>query len=98
MAKLPMNRAELERAVHAKTHSDFKGRLDGVPTILVLRTGGTTLVTMSGLTDEELDDKARALGILPALPPVACKVCSYGSTMKLSGGRRKCGVCDTVTG
>lgn len=38
------------------THADFKGTMDGVRTILVLR-GGTCLVALDGLTDNEIADR-----------------------------------------
>lgn len=43
--------------IWAKTHSDFKGTLNGERTVLVLRNGGTTLVPLTGLTLAEIADK-----------------------------------------
>lgn len=92
----PEQRKKLERAVWSKTHRDFRGMIDGVRTILVLRPDGTTLVPMSGLTNDELADKARLKGLLPPEPPVPCAVCGAKNTAKLFNGSRKCGLCGTV--
>lgn len=35
------------------THRDYKGKVDGVKMIMINRSGGTTLVDLEGLTDEE---------------------------------------------
>lgn len=43
--------------VYQRTHSDFKGRMDGVRTIMVLRQGGSTLVRLDDLTEAEIDDR-----------------------------------------
>ena len=39
------------------THSDYKGKIDGVRCFLVLRPGGTQLVPFDGLTDAEKLEK-----------------------------------------
>jgi hypothetical protein len=39
-----------------RTHRDFKGRMDGVRTIMVYR-NGTCLVALDDLTDEEIESK-----------------------------------------
>lgn len=51
-----LTRAEKLRLIYRWTHSDFKGRIDGEPSILVLR-GSTTLVMLKDLTDAEIADK-----------------------------------------
>ena len=40
-------------AIWGATHKDFKGRIDGVRMIMVLR-GGSCLVPLDVLTDEEI--------------------------------------------
>jgi len=44
-------------AVWRNTHRDFRGGRGFERTILVLRQGGTCLVSLYGLTDEEIDRK-----------------------------------------
>lgn len=39
------------------THRDYRGTMNGVRTILTLRQGGTTLVRLDDLTDDEKADK-----------------------------------------
>ncbi len=43
-----------EDAVWRATHNDYRGMIDGQRTIMVLRGGGSCLVTLGGLTDEEI--------------------------------------------
>jgi hypothetical protein len=57
-------RAKLEKGVYRKTHKDFKGRLDGKPSILVCRAEGTTIVTMEQLTEEELLSRAKSFKLV----------------------------------
>jgi len=45
------------KAVWRKTHRDYKTTIGGVQCILVLREGGTWLVQLDGLTDEEIERK-----------------------------------------
>lgn len=47
------------RLIWKHTHPDFKGIMNGVRTILTLRQGGTTLVRLDDLTDEEKADKLK---------------------------------------
>lgn len=47
-------RAKLLTLIYRHTPRDYKGRLNGERTVLVLRKGGTTLVPLSALTDEEI--------------------------------------------
>jgi hypothetical protein len=42
------------------THSDYRGKLSGIKSCLVLRSGGTTLTTIIGLTDQEFKYKLAA--------------------------------------
>lgn len=55
---------EIRALVWQHTHRDFRGVTDGVRTVLILRAGGTTLVSLSSLTDDEclakLTSKERA--------------------------------------
>jgi len=41
--------------IYRFTHRDYKGKINGVKTILVLRNGGTTLVALDSLTDAEIE-------------------------------------------
>lgn len=52
-----MPRNQQLNMVYQRTHSDFKGRIDGVRTIMVLRQGGSTLVRLDDLTEAEIDDR-----------------------------------------
>jgi len=47
-------RNALREVIWSKTHRDYRGEMGGARTVLVLRTGGTTLVPLTGLTDAEL--------------------------------------------
>lgn len=52
-----MNDAERKQAltlIYRHTSKDYKGHLNGEKSILVLRAGGTTLVPLTALTDEEI--------------------------------------------
>ena len=40
--------------IYRHTHRDYKGKIGGCGSILVLRDGGTTLVMMTDLTDAEI--------------------------------------------
>lgn len=42
------------KAIWAATHRDFKGRFGGGKTIMIMRDGGTRLVRLSDLTDDEI--------------------------------------------
>lgn len=42
------------RAIWARTHRDFKGSFAGERTIMIMRNGGTTLVRLHDLTDDEI--------------------------------------------
>lgn len=53
-----MNREQELRLIWRHTHRDFKGKLpDGTKTVLVLRAGGTTMVPLDQLTDDEIAAK-----------------------------------------
>lgn len=43
--------------VWRKTHRDYRGTIDGIRHILVLRNGGTCSVPLSHLTDAEIADR-----------------------------------------
>lgn len=51
------DRQRKEDAVYFATHHDFKGRFGGVRSIMVLRNGGSTIVPLSELTDEEISSR-----------------------------------------
>lgn len=51
-----MTKAQQLEAVYRNTHSDFKGKIGGVRTIMVCR-GGTMLVALENLTDQEIADR-----------------------------------------
>jgi len=50
-------RKKLEAALWRHTHKDFRGSIDGVKNILILRSAGTCLVSIKDLSDEELLNK-----------------------------------------
>ncbi len=52
-----MNREQALKQVWRQTHRDYRGKIDGVKNIMVLRQGGSCLVSVEGLTDAEI--KAR---------------------------------------
>lgn len=56
-----MNKAKLRdqqlALIWRDTHKDYKGKIDGVPYIMVLRVGGTHSVPLDALTDEEVGRK-----------------------------------------
>lgn len=43
-------------AVYRHTHSDYKGEINGVRTIMVYR-NGSTLVALDDLTDKEINER-----------------------------------------
>ncbi len=43
--------------IYRHTHRDFKGKVGGIGAIMIMRNGGTTLVGMTSLTDEEIASK-----------------------------------------
>jgi hypothetical protein len=49
-----MDRKKQLAAVWRNTHRDFKGKINGVRGILVLREGGTHSVPLDDLTDAEI--------------------------------------------
>lgn len=49
-----LSRAKKLALIYRHTHRDYKGRIDGIKTVLVLRAGGTTLVDLNSLTDAEI--------------------------------------------
>lgn len=53
-----MNDIEKEKSldcIYRGTHRDHRTKIDGIRHILVLRKGGTTLVPLGLLTDEEIE-------------------------------------------
>jgi hypothetical protein len=52
-----MTRESALTIIWRHTHRDFRGTSEGVKTILVGGTGGTSLVALDALTDEQLMDK-----------------------------------------
>jgi hypothetical protein len=48
-----ITRPQKEKLIYRHTHRDFKGN----GKILILRPGGTTLVPMTALTDDEIEGK-----------------------------------------
>lgn len=49
-----MNRKEALAKIWRETHSDFKGKINGVKSIMILRKGGSVLCPLDGLTDPEI--------------------------------------------
>lgn len=49
-----MSRQQQLNAIWRTTHRDYKGFHAGVRSILVLREGGTQLVALADLTDDEI--------------------------------------------
>lgn len=52
-----MTRNEKLDAVYRATHADYKGKINGQRSIMVLRSGGTTIVPLHDLTDKEVEDR-----------------------------------------
>ena len=52
----PEERKAALKLIYRHTHKDYKGKIDGKPSILVCR-GGTCLVMLEDLTDAEIADK-----------------------------------------
>jgi len=53
-----MTRNEKLTLIYRHTHKDFKGHwLDRTRNIMTLRTGGSHLVSLTDLTDAEIEDK-----------------------------------------
>lgn len=51
-----MMRQQQLDAVYRNTHSDYKGQINGIRTIMVYR-NGTKLVALDDLTDKEIADR-----------------------------------------
>jgi hypothetical protein len=49
-----MSRATKLALIWKHTHRDYKGKIDGVKYVLVLREGGTCSVALTDLTDAEV--------------------------------------------
>ena len=56
-----MTRKQKLAAIWKNTHKDYKGKLDGVKGILVLRNVGTTIVNLEDLTDAEIEDRMQGI-------------------------------------
>lgn len=41
--------------IYRKMHRDYKGKIGGVRTVMVLRAGGSCLVGLNDLTDDEIE-------------------------------------------
>jgi hypothetical protein len=52
--KKSARRRRFEKLVYQYTHKDYKTKVDGKPSVLVLRRGGTTLVPVEELTNREI--------------------------------------------
>lgn len=50
-----MTRAQKLATIWRRKHRDYKGKIDGVKYVLVLRQGGTCSVPLDSLTDEEIE-------------------------------------------
>ena len=51
-----MTREQKLNLIYRSTHRDYKGKIDGVRTIMVYR-NGTTLIDLESLTDAEIESK-----------------------------------------
>jgi hypothetical protein len=40
--------------IYRAMHRDYKGKIDGVRTVMVLRAGGSCLIALDSMTDEEI--------------------------------------------
>jgi hypothetical protein len=49
-----LDRAAALKVIWSRTHRDFKGTFAGERTIMIMRNGGTTLVRLHDLTDDEI--------------------------------------------
>ena len=54
-----MNRKQQLQLIWRHTHADYRGVIHGVPSILVLRKGGTQAVMLDDLTDQEIESNLR---------------------------------------
>lgn len=45
--------------IYKHTHRDFKGEIEGEPTILVFR-NGTCLIRLADMTDAEIEDRVQS--------------------------------------
>jgi hypothetical protein len=54
-----MDRKAALAKIWRETHRDFKGKMDGVKTVMVLRGGGSTLVALDDLTDAEISNRVK---------------------------------------
>ena len=52
----PEERKAALKLIYRHTHKDYKGKIDGKPSILVCR-GGTCLVMLDDLTDAEIAER-----------------------------------------
>lgn len=52
-----MNKKQQLQLIWRHTHPDFRGIINGIPSVLTLRDGGTTLVGIDCLTDREIEAK-----------------------------------------
>lgn len=54
-----MDRATRLKYVWSRTHKDYRGTTDGVKSVMILRDGGTRIVALDSLTDDEINWYAR---------------------------------------
>lgn len=40
--------------IYRKMHADYKGKINGVRTVMVLRAGGSVLIALDDMTDDEI--------------------------------------------
>lgn len=73
-----MNRDQKLAAIYKHTHADYKGTLNGKKTIMVLRNGGTCLVALDDLTDDEIKRK---------MPPIRKRAKITKSFLTIDGKR-----------
>lgn len=53
----PLSREQQLRLIYRHTHKDYKGEINGVKGILVLRQSGSCSVPLEQLTDAEIADR-----------------------------------------
>jgi hypothetical protein len=52
--KKSSRRKRLESLLYKFTHRDYKGRMGGKPSVMILRSSGSTIVPVEDLTNREL--------------------------------------------
>jgi len=54
-----MNRDQALKQIWRETHRDFKGKIEGVKMVMLLRQGGSCLAPLDSLTDDEISSRVK---------------------------------------